>query len=155
MKTREEKIACKNRWKRYCEEVIQRRMAIAREAMADAQDAANGEDKSSAGDKYETARARSHREKEMHARQLMAHTRQWSALLAVNTNTIYDRPVPGAFIQCDKIAFFIAAGLGKQSIGQVDLVFISPQSPLARQLAEKRTGDEIDFNGKTTIVDIF
>jgi hypothetical protein len=38
--------------------------------MESAQQSANSEEKSSAGDKYETSRAMGHLEKDMHARQL-------------------------------------------------------------------------------------
>lgn len=152
---REEKLSYKITLKKFCEEALERRIMITREAMSSAQDAANSEGKSSAGDKYETARAMSHLEKDMHARQLMAHTQQLSALLAINVQSIYATPVPGAFIRCEKISFFIAAGLGKQIVNNEAIIFLSAQSPMMLQLTNKRPGEEIDFNGKTAIVEIF
>jgi hypothetical protein len=155
MGTREEKLLYKNRLKRFCEQEIEQRIASTRDAMANAQSAANNEEKSSAGDKYETARAMSHLEKDMHARQLMAHLQQLSSLHDIDTNIIYSLPVAGALIQCGKTSFFIAAGLGKRSVDNVSHIFLSPQSPLAQKLANKKPGDYIDFDGKMMIVDIF
>lgn len=48
---------------------IEERITITKLAIANAQEAANSQDKSSAGDKYETGRAMGHLEKDMYARQ--------------------------------------------------------------------------------------
>lgn len=139
----------------FCEQTINERIANTREAMDNAQNAANGEEKSSAGDKYETSRAMSHLEKDMHARQLMNHLRELSALRAVKADTIYHTPVTGALVECAGISFFIAAGLGKQFIDGAPIIFLSPESPLAKKMAGKKAGDTIVFNGNVQIVDIY
>jgi hypothetical protein len=151
----EERLAHKQLLKQYCEQIIFQRIAIAQQAMDNAQTAANQEGKSSAGDKYETARAMSHLEKDMHARQLLAHQQELNALRAIEVRTIYTTPAPGAFIQCTTTAFFIAAGLGKQVVNNEPVIFLSPLSPLAQQLMSKKVGDEIDFNGKTNITTVY
>lgn len=48
----DERLAHKHLLKQYCEQIILQRIAIARQAMDNAQAAANQEEKSSAGDKY-------------------------------------------------------------------------------------------------------
>jgi hypothetical protein len=151
----EEKLLMKARLKLFCEQVIEKRIAFTRQAMDNAQSAANGEEKSSAGDKYETSRAMSHLEKDMHARQLLAHLEELSAIRRVNVNMIYDAASAGAFIQCKKISFFIGAGLGRQLIDNVPVIFLSPQSPLAKSIADKKAGDHVIFNGEVLILDIF
>lgn len=153
--TREEKIAYKIKLKQFCEELLAHRITTAREAMANAQAAANAEGKSSAGDKYETARAMNHLEKDMHARQLLAHTEQLSELLGINVNIINTTAIAGSFIQCANVNIFIVAGLAKQTVDDRDIIFISPKSPLAQKLAGNKIGDEFEFNGITGIVDIF
>jgi hypothetical protein len=155
MTTMEERLAHKHLLKQYCEQIIFQRIAIAQQAMDNAQTAANQEGKSSAGDKYETARAMSHLEKDMHARQLLAHQQELNALRTIEVRTIYNTPVPGAFIQCTTTGFFIAAGLGKQVVNNEPVIFLSPRSPLAQQLMSKKVGDEIDFKGKTKITKVY
>ncbi|RAJ08293.1 hypothetical protein LX64_00940 [Chitinophaga skermanii] len=151
----EEKIAYKLLLKQYCEQVLLDRIATTQQAMNEAQAAANNESKSSAGDKYETARAMSHMEKDMHARQLLAHQQELHALRAINVQTIYQLPTAGAFIQTTTTLFFIGAGLGKQLVNKATIIFLSPSSPLALQLAKKKVGDEIEFKGKVAILDIY
>lgn len=151
----DEKIAYKVRLRQFCEILLNERIAATREAMTNAQAAANAEGKSSAGDKYETSRAMSHLEKDMHARQLLAHTEQLSALLEINVNVIYSTAVAGSFIRCENINIFVATGLAKHSVNDVDIIFISPQSPLAKKLTGKKNGDLFDMNGPAKIVEIF
>ena len=151
----EERLAHKHQLKQYCEQIILQRIAIAQQSMNNAQAAANEEEKSSAGDKYETARAMSHLQKDMHARQLLAHQQELNALRTIDTGAIYQVPAPGAFIQCTAAVFFIAAGLGKQVVNGEEIIFLSPLSPLAQQLMGKKVGEEIDFKGKTQIVRVY
>jgi transcription elongation GreA/GreB family factor len=150
-----QQLLSKNRLKQFCEQVINQRIAATKEAMDNAQSAANNEEKSSAGDKYETSRAMNHLEKDMHAKQLMNHLQELSALSTVNVQNNYTSPVKGAVIKCQHISFFIAAGLGKQIIDKVPVVFLSPTSPLAKSMTNKKIGDVIIFNGDNIIIDIY
>lgn len=151
----DERIAHKQSLKQYGEQIFLQRIAVTRQAMDEAQAAANQESKSSVGDKYETARAMSHMEKDMHARQLLAHQQDLHALHAVNIDAIYETPVGGAFVRSATAGFFIGAGLGKQSVNGETVIFLSPASPLARQLMLKKTGDEFEFRGKDRIIDVY
>jgi len=151
----EERLTHKLMLKQYCEEVILQRITSTMQAMEAAQAAANQEGKSSAGDKYETARAMSHLEKDMHARQLLAHQQDLNALRAINVQSIYNAVAPGAFVQSATAKFFIAAGLGKQVVNGEEIIFLSPVSPLAQQLTRKKVGDEFDFKGKTKIIAVY
>ncbi|WP_127124983.1 hypothetical protein [Pseudoflavitalea rhizosphaerae] len=151
----DKRITHKQLLKQFGEQVITQRIAITLKAMNEAQAAANQEEKSSAGDKYETSRAMSHLEKDMHARQLLAHQQDLNALRAINVSTILDSPLPGAFIRTATGAFFIAAGLGQQSVNGESIVFLSPISPFAKSLVQKKSGDEFEFKGKNCIMELY
>ena len=113
-----------------------------------AQAAAYQEEKSSAGDKYETGRAMNHLEKDMHARQLSANKKDMAGLLSVNCNQIYYRVIPGCLVKCTGISFFIAAGLGKIIIEEETVFLLSHHAPVTKMLYNKKAGDKILFNGK-------
>ena len=68
----QQKIYFKNTLKKRCIEIIEKRISSSYNSMENAQAAANEEEKSSSGDKYETGRAMSYLEKDMYARQLSA-----------------------------------------------------------------------------------
>lgn len=154
--TDQEKIAFKTRLKKYALDLIGQRIATAKAAMEQAQEAANNEEKSSAGDKYETGRAMGHLQKDMHARQLTESMKELATLHAVPAVTLCNVGRAGAFLQANGIAFFISAGLGKQIIEGQTIVFLSPLAPLANLLQDKKTGDQITFNKEiVTLRDVF
>jgi len=151
--TDQEKIAFKNRLKQAGEQLIEQRIAAARTLINEAQEAANSEEKSSVGDKYETARAMNQLEKEMHSKQLAQQMKELALLHNVKTDVIYREVVTGACIIGGGIFFFIAAGLGKQTIDGKAVIYLSPQAPLAKQLQHKKAGDHFIFNGKEIVIE--
>ena len=151
--TNPEKIAFKTKLKNLGLELLRQRIATAETAMNRAQEAANTEEKSSSGDKYETGRAMGQLEKEMYGRQLAAYAKELKALQSIPTDSICQEGGPGAFIQAASNTFFISAGLGKQQVEDVIVLFVSPMAPLARLLLGKRRGDTIDFNGASLRID--
>jgi hypothetical protein len=146
--TEPEKIAFKNKLKLAARQMIEQRIAVAKTLIHNAQEAANSEEKSSAGDKYETARAMSQLEKEMHSRQLAQQIQELALLNVVKSDVIYTTVTTGACIECAEMVLFIAAGLGKQTVEGKPIIFLSPQAPLAKQLQHKKAGEPFVFNGK-------
>ena len=128
--------------------MIGERISITKMAIGNAQQAANNEEKSSAGDKYETGRAMNHLERDMHTRQLAEHLKELAMLREINTDIIYSASTAGALIQCKQESFFIAAGLGKQIVDGQPIFFLSPYAPLAKLLLHKKAGDHFLFSGR-------
>ena len=154
--TTAEKIAFKTRLKQFGQEMIEQRIAVSRAAVANAQQAANSEDKSSAGDKYETSRAMGHLEKDMHSRQLAGAITELAALQAIPVNNVCSAATAGAVVHTNHGIFFISAGLGKQQPDGQAILFLSPKAPLAALLQHKKAGDSFLFNGKqTTILELY
>ena len=151
-----QKVAYKIRLKQICAEIIAKRIQAVRTAIDDAQEAANSEEKSSAGDKYETSRALSHLDRDMYARQLEENQRELSILHSIDVNTIHISGKAGAFLKCSRVSFFIAAGLGKHAVDSDTICFLSPYAPLAKLLNEKNVGDVVLFNKtEQVILEIF
>lgn len=154
--TTQQMIAFKGILKQTGLDIINKRIELSKQMIANAQEAANSEEKSSAGDKYETGRAMGHLEKDMHARQQEENKLELDRLQKVNAEKIYTSAQPGAFIRCKGQSFFIAAGLGKQTINEETIFFLSPLSPLAKLLQGKKEGDTFLFNKEErSILDLF
>src|ERR1700733_11093726 len=98
-----EKIAFKTRLKRCALDLIGQRITASREAIDQAQEAANSEEKSSAGDKYETGRAMGHLQKDMHARQLAESVKELATLHAVQTEPLCHEGRTGAVLRADNL----------------------------------------------------
>jgi hypothetical protein len=142
--------------KAHCMTIIKDRIDGLVSGMAEAQLAANEETKSSAGDKYETARSMNQLEKDMLARQLAENKKELAAMMEVNVTGEYDDVQAGSLIRSGDMYFFILGGLGKMTVENATVFVISPNAPLARSLMGKKTGDEIRFNGQTMeILELF
>ncbi|MEP7278241.1 MAG: hypothetical protein ABI813_06350 [Bacteroidota bacterium] len=148
----QDKILFKNHLKHFCRNTIEQRIAAAKEMIQNAREAANSEEKSSAGDKYETGRAMGHLQQDMHARQLAGYIKEMAGLHAINSSLLYDCVTPGAFIETTIALFFVAAGLGKQVMEGKTIFFLSPRTPLAIALLDKKIGDSFYFNGERGVI---
>ena len=144
--TNQQKLEWKQQLKDACITVLQDRIKNIEQAIADAQEAARGEEKSSAGDKYETQRAMAHLNSEMNTRQLQAAKDELAVLLTLNVTTLYTQVTTGAVVVCKEFTYFIALGLGRTVINGQKITMLSPQSPLAVLLQGKIPGDAVMIN---------
>ncbi|MBK7849858.1 MAG: 3-oxoacyl-ACP synthase [Bacteroidetes bacterium] len=134
--------------KKYAEDILQQRIDAAKQAMLNAQDAANSEDKSSAGDKYETARAMGQLDREMNAKQFEEAKRELAALQQLYVLESSPVVIPGSFVKTNKGDFFISSGLGIHTVEGKKIGFLSVKSPLAIPLLGKAVGDTFQFQGQ-------
>ena len=135
-----------------CKKVLNERLENANSAMQAAQEAANGEEKSSAGDKYETSRAMGHRDRDMYARQLLEAKNELQKLDKIKLESS-EFIKTGSLIEIGNTLYFIATGLGKLVISDMMVIVISKESPLAKSIFGKKINDEIFFNGKKLKID--
>lgn len=151
-----EKIILKKQLHAHCIAVLESRLATAREAMQQSQEAANNEEKSSAGDKYETSRTMGQLGRDMYAKQADEAQRDLAFIQSVSPETENDFPGPGSVVVCSSASFFISLGLGQAEIAGQKFILVSPNAPVAVMLREKKSGDRFQFAGKElTITEIF
>ncbi|MFY7828563.1 MAG: transcription elongation factor [Flectobacillus sp.] len=127
---------------------LDERMQASWNAMQAAQASANEESKSSAGDKYETARAMGQLDRDMYARQY-EQARQERVLI----ERIEPLHTPlhvslGALVHTSMGFFFIAVSLGSIKVQGQTVMVVSSQSPIGALLMGKVVGDSFDFRGK-------
>lgn len=129
-----------------CRAYIQQRIEIARRAMEAAQESANSESKSSAGDKYETGRAMAQIERDRYAQQLDAALTVEQELNRINTEKEYTIVQPGSLVVTNRGVFFISISAGKLSVDKTEVFAVSPGSPIGVALAGRSAGDRLTFN---------
>ncbi|MFN3382049.1 MAG: transcription elongation factor [Runella zeae] len=128
------------------------RMQAAYDAMQSAQDSANEETKSSAGDKYETARAMAQIERDRHA-QLYEQLRQERAVLErIDPSFHFERVGLGALVHSSLGDFLIAVSVGVVTVSGQKIIVVSPQSPLGASLMGKQVGDTFLFQQKKAVI---
>ncbi len=143
------KLNLKKELKAECLRLLEERILTASEAMAAAQESANSEGKSSAGDKYETSRAMGQQDRDMNARQLEQARKDLAFVQSLDAGKKMQTAGLGALIYCREGIFFLVAGLGSVRIGNEQIHIISPAAPMASMLLNKNAGEKISFNGKT------
>jgi transcription elongation GreA/GreB family factor len=127
---------------------IENRMNTSWQAMEAAKNSANEEGKSSAGDKYETARAMGQLDREMNGRMYEQARQERLSLDKINTETTFTKISFGALTETSMGYFFVSIGAGIIDIDGKKFMAISPQSPIGEAIAGKFAGDSFDFRGK-------
>ena len=131
-----------------CHTYVERRVSTAKEAMEAAQQAANSEAKSSAGDKYTTTRAMMHQEREKSATQLAQALDLQRALAQLQPSVGGDAVAFGSLVITTQGNFYISIPAGKIRLGRKDYFAISANSPIGAQLAGLKVKDNVVFNEK-------
>ena len=137
---------------RLCQEYVDRRIEVSRAAIAQAQEAANEETKSSSGDKYETGRAMMQLEIEKNAGQLTESLKLKYALGQISIDKQSDSVQPGSLVVTDREIFFVAISMGKVTYLNQSCIVISPASPLAIKLMGLKPGAKMVFNNHHYVV---
>ena len=132
----------------YVKTYLDQRMQTSLDAMNAAQESANGESKSSAGDKYETSRAMGHLDRDMHARMYQQTREERKLVERIDESINFKKGALGAFINTSIGDFFLSVSIGQVKIDEKPIMIISPQSPIGALLIGKMVEYKFSFRGK-------
>ncbi len=135
-----------------CVDYVNQRIATSKQAMDDAQAAANEEGKSSAGDKYETGRAMAQIERDKAAEQLNEALKLKNVLDGLDSLIVNDSVRLGSVVETTNSNFYLAISAGKLLIEGNEYLVISPNSPIGKMLLNLKVNDTFRFNSKEEIV---
>ena len=136
-----------------CHTVVNQRIASAQEAIRMAQESANQEGKSSAGDKYETGRAMAQLEIEKASSQLAEANKLNQALEQVPTDASGPTAKPGSLVITNQGNYFISIAAGRLTVEEQTWFAISVGSPLGAKLMGKKEGDIVEMMGKKVVLE--
>ena len=132
-----------------CVEAIDVRISHAQEALNLAQESANNESKSSAGDKHETGRAMAQLEAEKATAQLNESLELKASLGRIDPTIITETVTVGSLVVSRTARFLIAVSAGKLELDGIVYFAISPEAPIGKLLLGNKKGDSVTFNGIT------
>lgn len=133
-----------------CRAMVEERINVAQNAVNNAQYSANEESRSTAGDKYDTARSMSQLNKDMYAKQLQEALNLKKALNLINPKKNFDSVELGALVYLqNEVCYFVSVSLGAVHVKDHEVFMISPMTPLAQAMLGKRGGDTYIFNKKS------
>jgi hypothetical protein len=117
-------------------------------ALNDAMEATSDDSKSTAGDKHETSRAMAHLEQEKLGNQYSEAIKLLEVLRridpSINTNTIRT----GSLVETSMGWFYLSVGLGQIVIDGKTVFCLTPLAPFGQLLLGKKTGDQLEWQGK-------
>ena len=113
--------------------------------------ASNNDTKSSMGDKYETSREMLQQEINNLQIQLNEHLKSQQILKNINPNP-HKIVTLGSLVETEKGMFFSAISLGELSFNQEKIFVISAESPLAKAMNGKKTGESFVVNNLSQII---
>lgn len=135
-----------------CKDFVEESIATLQKAMDESQEAANSDQKGSAGDKHETGRAMMHLEKEKNARQLAERLKLREVISLLNPDEEVNSGQLGSLIKTDNATYYLAIPMGKVELDGNEYLVISPVSPIGQVLLSKKMGDTFIFNGRESKV---
>lgn len=131
-----------------CRDRVESQLQAAEEVMRMAQESANEETKSSAGDKYETGRAMAQLEIEKASSQLAEARKLKAALEQLRDPANAEVAGRGSLVLTDQGNYFLSIPAGKLVVDGVTWFAISPGSPLGSALMGARSGANVPFQNK-------
>lgn len=132
-----------------CRQMQEGRIEIAKIAMEDAQRSANQEERSTAGDKYDTSRAMSQNVVEMNARQMQEAHKELAVLDTILPGAASADVRLGSLVKTSGGNYFFAISGGPFKVDSQTWFALSPASPLGQEMWHKKEGDTFAFRGKS------
>lgn len=148
----------KIRWKAYesCRQYTADALKRVKDAMKDAQEAANEESKSSSGDKYETGHAMMMLEKEKFSGQHAQLVQMQRVIDQIEPDRKNIKGRLGALMVTSGGWYYLAISAGKIDVDGTSIFAVSLASPIGQLLENKAAGEEVMFNGKKlTIQEVY
>lgn len=131
-----------------CRKYIAQRVDSLKATIAETQEAANDESKSSAGDKYETAREMLQQEIDLSVTQLNELQKLQVVLDQVNPYLKSDKATLGSLVKTNFGDYYISISAGQLKLNNTTYYAISAASPIGAKLMGQTAGTGFELNGK-------
>ena len=139
----------------YYVQLVQDKIDAFRDMIAALMEDSKNDAKGSAGDKHETALSMMHIEQEKLNSKLREVLTQKSVLDKIDALTIAENIIVGSLVKANGIYLYLSLALPKITIDGINVIALSPQSPLGKHLMGNKVGFEFEINNtKYTIQEI-
>jgi len=129
------------------------KVAMLQKVLADLKESGTNETKSTAGDKHETALAMLQIEQANVRGQLNEAFLQRTALEKINPEFAAAIIMTGSLVKTNRGYFFMSIALGKSLVDGIEVIAVSPQSPLGAKMMGLKPGENIAMNETPYIIE--
>jgi hypothetical protein len=133
--------------------VINDKIQLLQQVLADLKESGANETKSTAGDKHETALAMLQIEQANKREQLKEIVAQKVALERIDPSKIASTILNGSLIKTNHGYFFMSIALGKAVVNDITVIALSPQSPLGKKLMGLSVADKTEVNNNSYTIE--
>ena len=129
-----------------CVQLLRKKIQALQNSLLELAEGAISDGKSSAGDKHETARAMMQLEQEKISKQLDEILVQKTVLEKIDCRLKSTKIIHGSLIKTNKGYLFLSVALGKMRVNDIDIMALSPQSPLGVKLMGLTVNSNVQIN---------
>ena len=129
------------------QQLVQDRIDVFRDMIVALTEDSKNDAKGSAGDKHETALSMMHIEQEKLNHKLKEVMAQKAVLDKIDSKTIAKTIIVGSLVKANGFYLYLSVALPKINIVEINVIALSPQSPLGNKLMGKEVGFSFEING--------
>ena len=137
----------------YYTQQVQEKIDVFRDMISALTEDSKNDAKGSAGDKHETALSMMHLEQEKLNYKLKEVLDQKAILDKIDASLTHTNIGLGSLVQANGIYLYLSLALPKITIDQVNIIALSPQSPLGEKLMGNKVGFEFEINATKYHID--
>ena len=134
-------------------QLVQDRIDVFRDMIAALTEDSKNDAKGSAGDKHETALSMMHIEQEKLNHKLKEVLVQKAILEKIDSTTSAKTIIVGSLVKANGIYLYLCAALPKIAIEGINIIALSPQSPLGNKLMGNKVGFSFEINGTKYVIE--
>ena len=127
-------------------QMVQDRIDVFKDMISNLTEDSKNDAKGSAGDKHETALSMMHIEQEKLTNKLKEAIAQISILEKIDPLKITENISLGSLVKANGIYLYVSVALPKIAIDGINVIALSPQSPLGAHLMGNKTGFQFEIN---------
>jgi hypothetical protein len=137
----------KQKIQQYYLQLVQDRIDAFRDMIAALTEDSKNDAKGSAGDKHETALSMMHIEQEKLNHKLKEVLAQKAILVKIDSATMAKTTIVGSLVKANGFYLYLSAALPKIAVDGINVIALSPQSPLGNKLMGNEVGFSFEING--------
>lgn len=127
-------------------QLVQDRIDVFKDMIVALTEDSKNDAKGSAGDKHETALSMMHIEQEKLNRKLREVLEQKTVLDKIDSTTIAKTIIVGSLVKANGIYLYLSVALPKINVEGINIIALSPQSPLGNKLIGMQVNHAFEIN---------
>ncbi|MFV8323141.1 hypothetical protein [uncultured Flavobacterium sp.] len=134
-------------------QLVQDRIDVFKDMIVALTEDSKNDAKGSAGDKHETALSMMHIEQEKLNRKLREVLDQKKVLDKIDATTTAETIIVGSLVKANGIYLYLSVALPKINVEGINIIALSPQSPLGNKLMGNQEGFTFEINSTKYLVE--